>query len=225
MNFLQLLQRAKRKCRVSGSTPTTVVGQVEEYNRLIDWVNESWMDIQLIRQDWNWMRASASFPTVLLKPSYTPNEIGLTDFGNWKRDTFRSYVTAVGQNSEAYLDYIGYDQWLDEYRFGAIRNSPTRPMQMTVCPDFSIGLGPVPIAGYTITGDYFRVATEMANDADIPALPPQFHMAIVYKAMMYYGESEAAAEVFQSGQEGFKQMMSRIAIQQLAEVGVGGALA
>lgn len=225
MNYLQICQRIRRKCRISGSGPTTVVGtQVEEYARILDWANESWMYLQTMRPDWLWMRTSMTFPTVLNQASYTLANIGITDFGNWDTLTFRNYVTATGQASEIDMEYLPYDKWREKYQFGAIRFSPTRPIEFTVTPNLSIGLGPVPIAGYTVTGDYFKVPTEMSTDADIPGIPVQFHMLIVYKAMMYYGASEAAPEVYQEGETEFNKMLARMTVNQLADFELGGPL-
>lgn len=226
MNFLQTVQRLRRKCRVTGAGPTTVIGvQVEENARLIDWVNEAWVDIQTIRPDWLWMRTSCSFQTQLNKATYSLSDIGISStFGNWKRDTFRNYVTSVGLNSEIITDFKPYDEWRNEYQIGAIRNSPSRPNCITIAPDLSIGLGPVPIAGYTVTGDYFKVPSEMVADADIPGLPAQFHMLIVYRAMMYYGVSESAPEIFDSGEKDFNAMLNRMSLNQIEEITLGGAL-
>ena len=65
----------------------------------------------------------------------------------------------------------------------------------------------------------------MAVDADTPALPSQFHMAIVYKAMMFYGVSESSPEIYDEGKAEFDTMMARIELQQLPEMGQAGALA
>ena len=76
-----------------------------------------------------------------------------------------------------------------------------------------------------MTGDYFKVASELATDVSIPALPTQFHMAIVYRAMMYYGASEAASEIYQEGETEFKRFMRMLVKNQLTGITVGGALA
>lgn len=231
MNYLQLTARLKRKCRVTGSAPTVVIGaQTEEVARLGDWINEAWMDIQLSRPDWKWMRRSMSFPSVAGQATYTLAQIqstgiGFTDFGNWDLDSFRNYTTAVGLNDEWMMGWIPYGLWRDSYQLGAIRQTRTRPNQFTVTPDLGIGLGCPPALGYTITGDYYKVATELLADTDIPALPSQFQMAIIYRAMMFYGMSEAAPEVYDEGEKEFKRMMDRIEQQQLPAMEYAGALA
>ena len=232
MNFLQLVQRIKRKCRVAGAStlPTTVVGQNEEFARLVDFANEAWMNLQLERPDWKWMRNSMTFPTVAGQATYTLAQIestgsGFTNFGNWDLSTFRAYTTSVGTDDENILSWMSYDLWRDTYQRGATRNTQSRPIQFTITPALGMGLGVTPAAGYTISGDYYKVATEMVADSDTPALPVQFHMAIVYGAMMLYGVSEAAPEVYDEGKAEYTKMLTRISSQQLKRMGIGGPLA
>ena len=230
MNFLELANRLKRKARVVGTNMTAVTGQSEEYARVIDFVNESWSDIQLARPDWKWMRNSMTFPTVAGQATYTLAQIeatgsGLTNFGNWDLDTFRTYTTSVGTNDENVMSWMPYDVWRDTYQIGATRATETRPNQFTITPALGVGLGCTPAAGYTITGDYYKVATEMTITTDTPSLPSQFHMAIVYRAMMFYGVSESAPEIYDEGKMEFDRMMSRIALHQGYQMSVAEALA
>lgn len=230
MNKLELANRLKRKCRVTGSAMTTTISQNEEFARLVDFVNESWMYLQLMRPDWKWMRNSMTFPTVAAQATYTLTQIestgsGFTNFGNWDRDTFRCYTTAVGTNDENEISWLPYDQWRDTYQIGATRSTETRPTQFTITPALGIGLGCTPAAGYTISGDYYKVATELAADIDTPSLPSQFHMAIIYRAMMFYGVSESSPEIYDEGKAEFDRMMARINLQQLPEIGICGAMA
>lgn len=224
MNFLAIVNRVRTNCGVSGPALTTVVGQSGESLNIINWTNEAWMDIQTQREDWEWMRKTATFPTVTGQPLYTIAQIGLTDFGAWARDTFRNYDSTVGTNSEIFMEYLDYDAWRDSYQFGALRQTQTRPLVMTIAPDKSIGLGPFPISGYTILGDYYSVPTEMSADTDIPALPPRFHLAIIYRAMMAYGSYENAPEVYTRGANEFDRWMKRIYANQMPEILVPGAL-
>jgi hypothetical protein len=231
MNYLQLVQRLKRKCRVTGALPATLQnGPAEEVSRLADWINEAWMDIQLMRPDWRWMRGSVSFTTTQAQPTYTLAQIlvldpTFTSFGNWKTETFRNYVTSAGVTSEIFMDYIPYDVWRDTYQFGGFRVSYSRPIHVSYDSVFSICMGPVPVSGYTVIGDYYKKAAEMSADTDTPTLGVQFHQAIIYRAMMFYGASEAAPEVYQEGELEFKRAMARISMHELTQTEIGGALA
>lgn len=229
MNYLQLAQRLRRRCRVIGSGPSAITGQSEEYNRLLDFINESWMSIQELHPNWLWMRNSMSFPTVDGQPTYTLAQIestgtGFSEFGNWVRDSFRVYLTATGLPDEKELGFITYDRWRDLYQIGTLRTANSQPDEFTILPALGIGLGPTPLAGYTISGDYYKVATELAQAGDTPGMPAQFHMLIVYRAMMLYGADEAANEVYQTGQNLYREMLGALELQQLPELEVGEGL-
>lgn len=231
MNLLEICNRIKRKCRITGAAMTSVsTTQAEEFARVVDWANEAWMLLQRKRPDWKWMRNSMYFTTTAGQATYTLAQITaidatFTNFGNWARDTFRCYTTSVGTNDEVEITWLPYDQWRDVYQIGANRATETRPTQFTITPALGIGLGCTPAAGYTISGDYYKVATEMAATDDTPSLPSQFHMAIVYRAMMLYGVSESAPEIYDEGAANFKAIMQEIEAQQLTEIGIAGALA
>lgn len=226
MDYLQLVNRCKRKCAVAGPVLTSLAGQPEEINKLADYINEAWMDLQVSREDWWWMRASATANTVQGQAVYLPTtDFGLTDFGNWDTDTFRNYVTATGLTSEITMEHIHYDRWRNLYQFGANRFAYTRPVDMTVTPSLAIGVGPVAAAGYTITGDYYRVPSELALVTDTPSMPAQYHMILVYRAMMYYGAAEAATEVYQEGAAEYRRFINWLGMNQADVFEVGGALA
>lgn len=231
MNFLALCKRVRQECGITGTGPSTVVSQTGELGRIVDWTNDAWRDIQTAHMDWDWMRASASFATVQAQAVYPLGSgagtcgVTVANHGRWIRNTARCYVTSVGTNSEAILGYIPYEAWRNTYQFGATRQAYSRPVEFTIAPDRSICLGPVALSGYTVTLDYFSAPVDLAADADIPSLPTQYHLAIVYKAMMYYGAYEAAVEVYQRGEVEFKKLMQRMNADRVPEVTWGAALA
>lgn len=230
MNFLELAQRLCQECGDSTVNITTVASQTGKAKRMVDWLNSAWMDIQGAHRDWGWMRNSASFTTVNGQATYAlgsgAGTAGVTtaSFGSWIRDSFRIYPTATGTDAEVPLGYIDYDRWRDTYQIGSSRTTTSQPGQYTITPSKGIGLGPVPTAGYTVTADYFTSPASMSLDADIPALPAHYHLAIVYRAMMMYGTFDVAGEVYQRGEAEYKRMMRRIENDYLPEVELGGPL-
>jgi hypothetical protein len=230
MTYLDLAKRLRRKCRVSGAGPTALTGQSEEYNRLLEWVNEAYMMILRRHTDWRFMRASATCATVQGQATYDASaDFALTDFGYWaldysNGDTFRNYVTATGTNSEVFMSVMEYDAWRDTYQFGALRQTYTRPLVVALAPDNTLACGPVPAAGYTLTGDYYRVPTELVLETDVPLIPTQFQMAIVYQGMMLYGASEAAPEVYDDGKNNLDVILRQMEMTQLRRPSLSGAL-
>lgn len=227
MNFLELVKRTARECGITVPPLTVLNPSGAEAARLIGWVQDAWNDIQTAHQDWEWMRQSASFQTVDGQPIYTPLECGIAvgTFGMWARDTFRCYTTAVGFNDEIEINYTPYESWRTAYQLGALRLTRTRPIEMTITPQKSIGLGPYPNGNYTITGDYYTAPVVLADDTDTPSCPVQYHMAVVWKACMSYGAFESAPEVYQRGELEFGKLMRRMTNDRLTEVTFAGALA
>ncbi len=230
MNYLQLAQRLRRKCRVNGSGPTSLTGQSEESMRLLDFVNEAWGAIQRMHTDWRFLRGSCTAVTVQGQNTYSATtDFALTDFGYWaldyeSGDTFRNYVTATGPASEIFMEVWDYDWWRNAYLYGALRTSYSRPIGVALAPDNSLACGPITASGYTLAGDYYKVPSEMTVATDIPALPVQFHMAIVYRAMMFYGASEAAPEVYDDGLIEFNKIIRQIEATQLRRARLPGAM-
>lgn len=225
MNFLQLTQRLQLECGVSGSPIVTVANQTGEFARLVTWINAAWIDIQNKHEDWEWLRTSTTWPTVAGQYQYTLAQCNTSNFGMWHRGTFRNYDTAAGIISEVFMEYEHFDIWRDKYLYAALRDTRSRPYVASVGPDKSIFLGPVVTSGYTMEADYYTAPTELALDADTPALPTRFHMAIVYRAMMSYGYYESATEVVQRGTSEYRKLLSQIEADRLPDMLVGAALA
>lgn len=237
MNFLQLVNRGITECGVSGGPLTTVAGATGSLGRIVNWIGDSFTEIQTERDDWNFMRSSnllglgASFVTVAGQASYPlgtgAGTVGiLTDnFGKWDRDTFRCYTTTVGTNDEQFLDDISYDVWRDAYMLGANRTVQTRPCAVAVGPDQSVNVGPPSNGLYTIAADYFVAPSVMATDTDVPTgLPLRYHMLIVYRAMKKYGLYESASEVWSRGDAEYRLMFNQLEAARLPQIGFAGAL-
>lgn len=236
-SFLGLVQRAIRECGATGTTIATMVGATGEPQRFGDWINQAWLELQTKHDDWPWMRSSVlvgggvSFPTVAGQGSYAlgtaSGTVGISSdtFGKWDRYSFRNNPTGVS-TGEIYMEPIDYDVWRDGYMYGAQRNARSRPTVLAVGPSQEICLGPMPADGWTVTGDYYRAPVAMAADDDIPlGLPSQFVMLIVYQAMVYYGEYEAAPEVVTRGQSGYGKMVRELEALRFREITTAGALA
>lgn len=234
MNQLQLVQRLASECGISG-TLLTVVGQVGSLLRCVNWISTSWEEIQTKRDDWDWMKSSillgagASFPTVAGVAVYPlgigAGKTGVTALGRWDTDSFRNYLTATGFVGEIFMDPISYGQWRDSYMYGSQRSVQTRPVAVAIAPDKSVCLGPPSDGTYTINADYWTAPTVMTLDADVPTnLPLQYHMVIVYNAMMMYGAYESAAEVFQRGEMQYKKLMAELMANYTPRVDTAPAL-
>ncbi|MFZ6757974.1 hypothetical protein ACO0K9_12265 [Undibacterium sp. Ji50W] len=219
MNYLSIVNALREKCGASGAALTTVTGLSGESLKFCNWVNDAWMDIQGMNEHWEFMRASFSFNTVAQQQAYTPLQANAVNFGNWKTDSFRLYQTALGTTNETWLPCRDYGHFRNLYQFGAMRTAYQRPVEWAASPAKAILLGAAPnAAGYTVTGEYYLAPQELQAATDVPSLPTEYHRAIVYRAMMFYGGHEAASEVFQLGQSEFDKVLARLELNQLPPV-------
>jgi hypothetical protein len=68
-------------------------------------------------------------------------------------------------------------------------------VHIPIDPTNQLVLGPVPNEEYTITGEYQKSPQILAQNDDEPEMPEEFHMLIVYEALLTYGFSQAAGDV------------------------------
>lgn len=225
MNFLQLVNRTRHECGVSGADLPSVTGATGEAGRIVDWVRSAWVDVQTAHEDWEFMRQPVEFNLTAQQQTYTAANAGLTDFGNWKRDSFR--CSSVGNNyaDEQLLNYMDFTTFRNLYQYGNMRNTFARPVVVSVTPQKSLAFGSIPDQPYVIVGEYYTAPVELSLDADTPTLPVRFHMMIVYRAMMYYAGYEAAPEVYSRGELEFRRLMNRLEIDQMPTLVSGPPLA
>ncbi len=224
--WLSLVNLTRLECGVTTTELTTLANLTGKDLQIKNWVNRAWMDVQRVRTDWLWMRKSFSFVTVANQATYTPTEAGVTDLGEWLPSTFRTRITAQGYNTEQFLEQCGWDYYRNTYGFGSQISVTGRPTVFTVQPNSSLTFWAKPDAAtYTVTGDYAAKATAFAAEDEVPAMPDQFVDIIMHKAKIYYGQEEAASEVFQAGSVDYARMLTDLLHDQSPSIDFGGALA
>lgn len=222
--FLELCQLTREKCGISGSGPAAVTGQQGEMLRIVNWVQEAWLDLQRKRKNWWWMRADFSFNTVVGQQAYTYTDASLTDLSAWHMDTLRAYRTSDGISDEQFLVEWFYPTFRDTYQYGAQTNG--RPVVVAVRPrDRALLLGSIPDAIYTVVGEYQRAARPFAAGVDIPGIPEEYHMIIVYGAMQKYAYYENAPEVMMDGRSNYNMLLDQLMENQTDDITLGEPLA
>lgn len=190
MNYLQLAQRVNRESGTASgdSSPSTVVSQTGRLLKICDMTATAYQELQSAYADWLWLRAQFSGNTTANTSRYTPASFNLTRHSRWITTprTTTIYLTATGVSDEGNLDYLTYDQWRQLYDWGT--QTPNRPRHYAVSPTQEFCLGPVPDATYTVRGEYQKSAQVLAANADIPEMPADYHMLIVWNALLHLSE-------------------------------------
>lgn len=224
MTYLGLVSRLRRECGVTGSNPATVSTLSGEMLRLSNYVNQAWMDIQTLHSDWEFMKQDVSFVTQAGKQKYSTIEMQVASFGKYKQDSFTIY-TFGDPTDERPLPFLDYDDFRYMFMYGSRRTSTNKPVCFSLNGQKDFMLGETPDKQYQISGEGYAMPTEMVNDTDRPAMPGKFHMAIVYGAMMLYGQYEAAPEVHGMGEAQYSKIIAKLANDQLPEMRFGAPLA
>ena len=226
MNFLQLVQSLRQECGIAGTGPTSTVEQVGQAKKLVDWINDAWLEIQGKHDTWGFMRKPFSFVVAQGVGDHLPSAVGLSDLREWHRGTLRCYRTAIGFQDEQWLVEWEYQVFRNTYRFNLQRELQGRPVVFAVRPNAKeLMLGPLPDAGYTVVGEYQALPSPMFGDDAVPALPAHLHKIIVYKAMEHYALFESAPEVLTRARQQYTTLMAQLEREQLESLYLGDPLA
>ena len=222
-DFLTICQRTRELAGIGGTGPTTTVAQTGEMLRLVNWVKQSWLDIQNLQQTWNFMLTDLSFTTVNGQGDYTLANMNAPTLRKLDAESLRCEQTDLGYQNRQFLEHWDWIQFRDMYRFNTL--TPGRPVRFAVDPqDKSVALAAIPdAAGYTITGRYWTQPVALVNDTDVPAMPEQFHMLIAYWALSKYAGFEAAGEVKTEAMENKAALLNALSVDQLPDVMLGGS--
>lgn len=239
MNFLQIAQRLREESGLTSSatlSPTSVLSQAGELKRIVNWAASAYTDLQASNQNWRWMRSTFSFPTVASTDSYAYTAATdlitaatITRFSRWIAfdddgyENVSCYRTTTGVSDEQVLEFMPWSAFRDRYKRRTQTNG--RPAHFTVDPQNKIVLGPNPDAIYTIKGEYQKSAQILAADTDTPEMPTDFHMLIVWNALLDYGGYAAASEVFTRAQVKARPLLSALVLDQTPSMAMPGSLA
>lgn len=223
LNFLQLVQRAYRESGVAGSTgPASVLSQTGRNNDFVNWVLTAYEEIQNLRDSWNFLWRQGTFDLTAGNPDYTPS----TDFAitggvsAWVRDGAYVYLASQGVTSRTFLSYLEWPQF---------RTLPLqaagRPVYFTEKPDGTVSYYPDPDVAYKAVHEYWLVPQTLAADADVPILPPRFHMAIVWKSVMLYAEFNKDWSLLDAAETKYDAIMDRVLGDQQMDLMGAGPLA
>lgn len=225
MTFLEMCQRLRLEAGISGSGPASVIGQAGQLDKVVKWILSAYENIQNMYATWDFLRTDFTFSTIANIQNYTSTAVDLTDLATWKAKENSDLTIYSSVSDEQYLTVVSWDEFKAIYMFGTSRSQTERPTVAAIKPDNSMSLWPIPNAVYTVTGEYYKAAQTLTINTDTPIFPSQFHMAIVWRALMYYGADYAADEKYAHGQNEHKNLLKKLEKDQLPKFSYGEPLA
>ena len=223
MNLLGIVQSLHYEAKLAGDAPTTVLLQTGRAADLVRWCIEAYNDIQR-EQDgkWKWLRGEWYFDTVAATPSYAYTAVyDLTDvalisrFRAWdldEREPPMIYLSADGEVTQRDLEIWDWPSFRHQY----VRATHTAAYSGTIAVkvDDKLFLGATPDDVYRVTGTYWKSNQELAEDTDIPEMPANYHMAIVYRAIVKYGYDSVSPEALARAEADGAPIMEALALNQ-----------
>lgn len=235
MNFLQLCQSTRELAGISGSGPTSVVGQSGEMLRIVNWVNTAWGELQHWHTEWSFMRGSFYLDTVAAQRAYVPAAARdaattnlITSFDKWltEDDDLKCYLLSEGQATEGWVVEMDYPAFTRTYEFAGNDSVTGRPTVFSIRPeDRALLLAAKPDGVYRVTGKYRKGVQTLSGNADVPDLEADYHMAIVHRALIKYALYENAPETLAAARADFSMILSRMEDRFLPPMGFAGPLA
>jgi hypothetical protein len=224
MTFLQICQRLRSEAGIAGTGPTSTANQLGELGRIVDWVQDAYVDIQEKHDQWGFMRAGFTLPIVIGTALYPATSIpGLMAWLKPKDcDGLRCYLGSTAD--EQWLRYRPYDEFRGLRLMAAMRDATGRPTEYTVTPNNGLLLWPIPDNTYTIDGEYVQAAVKFVNDADIPVFA-DFHMVILWCALMKYAAYSAEPSLYAHAQKEYGRLVNKLELKYLPSITLGGAWA
>jgi len=222
--FLNGCKRLRSESDMTGTGPASVEGQSGESLLVVEWYQSAYEDIQNQQPMWKFLQSEFTFQTISSQQAYTPTEAGLPNLNLWGTGKYGGIRVYTAISDEQYLTYIPWDVFRRTYLFGTARAVTGKPTYFSIKPDKSIIFYPIPDAVYTIDGEYFKKAVALDGNTDEPIFPSQFHMIIVWRALMLYGAFDAASERYSHGQNEYKKLLGKLMSDQGPRVSWGKPL-
>lgn len=210
MNLKELVTRTMIEAGIP--TATFVAGGVAaasgEALRVVGWVQGAYNDIQT-RRKWHfmWENVSITVPAgSFVVPAAT---VGAVQADRYEKD---SLFDAYGAN-------FGYISWADfRSAFPAVLIFSGTPSLWTIRPDGAFVVNAKPTADSTYTVDRYMRPQVMEADADEPILPTEFHLAIVWRALLLYCNFEEAGISRATAQVEYDRLMNAMGGQLLPDM-------
>ncbi len=121
------------------------------------------------------------------------------------------YRKSDGANESQPLFFLDYEEFKKK---SVDYSSPDQPAYITITPSDKLRCHPAPDAVYTIEADAFIIPETLSVDSDVPLLPSEFHMLIVWKALIDYAGFEEAAPVLTYAKARHDELYSDLLWQQ-----------
>ena len=233
MNFLSIVARVVQETSIANTGPATVIDQKGDIAKAVSWTADEYVELQN-KILWRWLRERFTLNTTAGIDTYAPSlaiseDTGqaISRFKRWRindiRNQPRCYLATGNIRNATRLSYISWDDFRDIYI--TQQSTDSQPSHITIDPQDNIVLGPAPNAEYVVVGEYHKSAQVLTENDDVPELPADYHMLLVYLAMEDKGFFDSAGEIIARAQKKQNVLMRQLIAEQGPVIRQAGPLA
>lgn len=210
MNFKQLVSRTMREAGIPTQTfeAVGVGGATGEALRVVGWVESAYADVQS-RRKWGFLWESTQITVPAGDYIVPAATVGAIPAARYEKE---SLFDVSGAN-------FGYLSW-EQFRlaYPAVLIMAGTPSLWTIRPDGAFVVNSKPTAPIVYTVDRYKRPQVMASNTDEPVLPVEFHMAIVWRALLLYCNFEEAGVSRATAQAEFDRIVNAMGVQELPDL-------
>lgn len=212
MNYLALCKRLRSECGVQGDGPSAVTSQTGMYAKLVEWVSDAYTEIQAMPLDWNWLRAVLDLAVQAGVSQYTPGTAPWNtpaDAARIREFDDRNLYLVDGAGNRSRVRVLTYTEFLRDYP--NVTTPAARPSFLTMTPWGRVDFSSVPDQSYTLKAGVRLKPQVLSSDSDTPAMPEEFHLAIVHRAKMKFATQRGDRALLADAQADWKRMFMTLA--------------
>lgn len=205
MNYLDLCKRLRQEAGYSGSGPASVNGQSGEMKRVVSWIKEAWLDIQRMSSYWRFMLNG-------FQVSLAVGESSVSLANDYKMLTPDTVVLTRADGSKTYPSVLRPEQMRQLIRERVEPASYPRFVSVDDAGEMTV----FPVCGeaVSIAGDYYRTPVELVENTDEPHCREEYHMAIVWHALLQSGSFDESSNVFARASNNFATLYSQMCLNE-----------
>ena len=211
MNFLEIAKRVRQECGISGDGPPAVTAQHGMYAKIVDWVLSAHEELQQLHSEWNFDWATTEQALTDGVEFYSPQSDWGLDFKKVSDGGLYVYRTADGPSVKTWLPIVDWAM-MRELRTPSITGTP---IYAAMAPDERLCFHPIPNDGLRAVLEYYRTPQIMTANNDTPRIPARFHMAIVWRAVMFWCAHDENPALWQSASQNYRSLVQKMTITEL----------
>ncbi len=201
---MNLLEMTRKVCGIVGYVkPQSLSNLGVEQERTMNDIVDSWLEIQMMERDWDFLINNGKFNILSGQRVYTSIDLNAPTMRNIMDG---AYLVRISDNQIASrLTQVGRD--LDELNYSTV--PVTVPRQFAFY-DKTLTFNSVPDQAYRMICRYRTSPVALSNETDIPACNEEHHQCVVQYALMKYAVHDNDPEQYQDAENRFTLLYNRM---------------